>query len=154
MWSSYIEQLEPLLGPWTAWLIGSGLAVGLASMIAVPWLVVRMPADYFLARSKPQLRTGALHSAIWVLRNSLGLLLVLLGIILMFLPGQGLLTVLIGLAISTFPGKYRIERAIIRRRAVYDSINWMRRRAGRPPIIYPDRHGAPATSHPPDQTSP
>ncbi|MBA3979265.1 MAG: hypothetical protein C0462_01560 [Alcanivorax sp.] len=139
MWSSYIEQFEPFLGPWTAWLIGTGLVIGLASMIAVPWLIVRMPADYFLPRSKPRMRTRALHSALWVLRNAVGLMLVLLGFILMFLPGQGLLTVLIGLAISTFPGKYRIERAIIRRRAVYDSINWMRRRAGRPPIIYPDR---------------
>lgn len=139
MWSSYIEQLEPLLGPWTAWLIGTGLVIGLASMVAVPWLIVRMPADYFLARGKPRMRTRAVHSALWVLRNSVGLMLVLLGFILMFLPGQGLLTMLIGLAISTFPGKYRIERAIIRRRAVYDSINWMRRRAGRPPIIYPDR---------------
>lgn len=124
---------------WTPWLVGSGIALGLASMILIPWLIIRMPADYFVAARKPRLRSTLMHSVIWVARNILGIVLVLLGAVLLFLPGQGLLTMLLGLGISTFPGKYRLERAIIRRRAIYDSINWIRRRYHRAPIIYPAR---------------
>ena len=143
MEQTWLASLEGLLGPWMTWLIGIGIVIGLASMVAVPWLIVRMPADYFVARQKPHLRTSLIQSIIWVVRNSVGLLLVLLGVVLLFLPGQGILTILIGLAISTFPGKYRMERAIIRRRTVYDSVNWIRNRAGRAPIIYPDINGNP-----------
>ena len=127
------------VAPWTPWLVGSGIVLGLASMVLIPWLIIHMPADYFVAPRKPRLRSTFLHSVVWVARNLLGLLLVLLGVILLFLPGQGLLTILLGLGISTFPGKYRLERAIMRRRAVYDSINWIRRRYNRVPVIYPAR---------------
>ncbi|MCH8542827.1 MAG: hypothetical protein LAT61_04585 [Alcanivorax sp.] len=130
------------IAPWTPWLVGSGIALGLASMVLIPWLIIRMPADYFVAPRKPRLRSTMMHSLIWVARNLLGILLVLLGAILLFLPGQGLLTMLLGLGISTFPGKYRLERAIIRRRAIYDSINWIRRRYDRGPIVYPARDGS------------
>nr|WP_306799213.1 PGPGW domain-containing protein [Alcanivorax quisquiliarum] len=96
-----------------------------------------MPADYFVTRRKPRLERGPLVTLFWLLRNTLAVLLVLAGIAMLVLPGQGLLTILIGIGISTFPGKYRIERAIMRRAAVYRSANWIRRRAGRIPLQYP-----------------
>jgi hypothetical protein len=34
-----------------------------------------------------------------------------------------------------FPGKYRLERWIAARRPVLRSINWLRRRAGRAPLV-------------------
>ncbi|WP_223422930.1 PGPGW domain-containing protein [Alcanivorax limicola] len=131
------QGLWDTVSAWTPWLVGSGIALGLASMVLIPWLIIHMPADYFVAPRKPRLRSTLMHSLIWVARNLLGLTLVLLGLILLFLPGQGLLTILLGLGVSTFPGKYRLERAIIRRRAVYDSINWIRRRYKRTPLVYP-----------------
>jgi hypothetical protein len=36
-----------------------------------------------------------------------------------------------------FPGKYRLERWLATRRAVWRSINWLRRRAGREPLQQP-----------------
>lgn len=125
------------IAPWVPLLTGLGVIMAIASTIAIPWLIVRMPADYFVTRRKPRLERGPLVTVFWLLRNTLAVLLVLAGIAMLVLPGQGLLTILIGIGISTFPGKYRIERAIMRRAAVYRSANWIRRRAGRIPLQYP-----------------
>jgi hypothetical protein len=50
------------------------------------------------------------------------------------MPGQGLLTILIGLILVNFPGKYKIERRLVRRPGVLQSINKIRTRFQRPPI--------------------
>jgi hypothetical protein len=116
------------------WAMGLSLASLLATLVGVPWVVARLPSDYF---SRP-------HRAAWRLtpnrpvvalifglaKNALGALLVLLGIILLFAPGQGLLTVLIGLLLINFPGKYRLERWLVRRPGVLRALNWLRRRRG------------------------
>jgi hypothetical protein len=60
----------------------------------------------------------------------LGLLLSLPGI-----PGQGLLTVLIGLMLVDFPGKLRLERWLIGLPRVLQTVNRLRQRYGRPPLI-------------------
>jgi len=57
------------------------------------------------------------------------------GIIMLVLPGQGIFTILIGIMLLNFPGKYRLERWIVARRPVLRSINWLRRRAGRAPLV-------------------
>jgi hypothetical protein len=69
-----------------------------------------------------------------VLKNLLGLVLVLAGIAMMLLPGQGLLTVFVGLLLLEFPGKHRLERRLIGWGPIYRAINRLRRRAGRPPL--------------------
>ena len=53
------------------------------------------------------------------------------------LPGQGILTLLIALMVSTFPGKYRMERAIMRRPRVLRAANWIRRRYHKPELNPP-----------------
>ena len=78
-----------------------GLLTFVGSLIALPILAARLPADYFTVRAKvvppwrgPHPIRGTL---LWVARNLLGLVLVLGGIWMLFLPGQGLLTLAIGL---------------------------------------------------------
>ena len=68
-------------------------------------------------------------------KNALGFILVVAGIIMLVLPGQGVFTILIGIMLLNFPGKYRLERWIVARRPVLRSINWLRRRAGRAPLV-------------------
>ncbi len=51
------------------------------------------------------------------------------------LPGQGLLTIIVGLIFLDFPGKYRLERKIIGNHAIFSGINWIRDKAGKPPLI-------------------
>lgn len=108
------------------------------SLLFVPWLVVRLPADYFHATRRPALLWGRLHPVLRLLlllgKNLLGLLVLLMGVAMLVLPGQGLLTMLIGLLLLDFPGKYRFERWLVRRGPVLRACNWLRQRAGRPPL--------------------
>ena len=70
-------------------------------------------------------------------KTLLGLIFVLAGFGMLFLPGQGVLTILIGITLIEFPGKFALERWIVRQPPIIRSINWMRSRAGRPALIPP-----------------
>lgn len=102
------------------------------SLLLLPWLLTRIPVDYF-QRSDEQQERG-LFSPITVLRNLLGGVILLAGVLMLVLPGQGLLTILLGLAVMDFPGKYRLERWVVMRKGVLETTNWIRQRAGYPPI--------------------
>ncbi len=121
------------------WIAGVSVVVFVAALIVVPWLVVRIPSDYFRDKKRhPQPRAHRRSMLRWVLligKNLLGCLFVGAGIIMLVLPGQGMVTILIGLTLLNFPGKYRLVRWIVSRRPVLRSINRLRRRAGRPPLL-------------------
>jgi hypothetical protein len=115
----------------------------LTAFVAAPWAVSQMSADYFMAnrdRGKP---FANLHPVPrWagiILKNLLGALLVILGLILLALPGQGLLTILAGLVLMNFPGKLALELWIIRMPMVLKAANWLRGKAGRAPLQVPER---------------
>lgn len=130
-------QLEALL--W--WGSGISLVALLATLLGVPWVVARLPTNYF---NQPE-------RAVWRLwgdepwyalllggvKNALGALLVLLGFIMLVTPGQGLLTLLVGLLLMNFPGKYQLERWLVQRPGVMPALNWLRRRGGNPPFDPP-----------------
>lgn len=132
-WQPLLEKLEPLLPILTA----TGVVMALASMMAIPWLLVRMPTDYFNTPSRPLHYRGPLAWILWLVRNTLALVLLAAGILMLILPGQGILTILIALMVSTFPGKYRMERAIMRRPRVLRAANWIRRRYHQPELNPP-----------------
>jgi hypothetical protein len=73
-----------------------------------------------------------------ILKNLAGGLLVFLGLVLSVpgIPGQGLLTVLIGLVLIDFPGKRKVERAILRRPQIRETVGRLRRRFGKPPLVF------------------
>ncbi|MBN1824919.1 MAG: hypothetical protein JW958_01550 [Candidatus Eisenbacteria bacterium] len=126
-------------GEAAAWIAGASLAAFLFALAAVPRLVVRIPPDYFApgkrrgvlwANANPVLRILLL-----VLKNAVGALFLLAGIAMLFLPGQGLLTILAGIALLDFPGKFRLARWLVSRGPLLRTINRLRRRAGRPPLV-------------------
>ena len=106
--------------------------------MAIPWILVRLPADYFdtrierrwLAGRHPVLRTSG-H----ILKNLAGVVFLLAGIAMIVLPGQGVLTILIGISLLDFPGKRRLEARFVSQRVVLNTINSVRLRFGRPPLI-------------------
>jgi len=118
--------------------IASASMFGLA-LIAVPPLVIRIPADYF---AHPH-RSGADYPRrfwwvrlIWlILKNALGVGFLFLGALMLVLPGQGILTILIGITLLDFPGKFRLQRWVVSRKGVLDSINWLRERRGKDPLV-------------------
>jgi hypothetical protein len=146
--SAWIERLPPWLRGPVEWLLEPTVLTALAvfsvalfvlSVAGVPWFVARVPADYFTRRELAEMRLEPAALSPWriagrVLKNLLGLVLLLAGIAMVFLPGQGLLTIFVGLLLLDFPGKRRLERRLIGWRPLYRAINALRRRAGRPPL--------------------
>ena len=126
-------------------LLGALGLIGLVSLVAsvalLPFLAVRIPADYFRHRRRhPEYardRHPVVHHAIVILKNVLGVLLILAGVAMLVLPGQGILTLLIGLMLTDFPGKYRLEKRLIGQPGVLKAVNWLRARAGHPPLEQP-----------------
>jgi hypothetical protein len=123
------------------WLSAASVLMFVGSLLAVPWLVLRIPADYFLRqrhyadRWKP--RHPLLRIGFLAIKNLIGLVLVLAGVAMLVLPGQGILTILVGLIFLDFPGKFALERWLARQPPVRHALNWIRAKAGRPPLEMP-----------------
>jgi hypothetical protein len=131
MWSRYQQEI---------WMLGIASAAMLViSAMVIPYLVVRLPVDFYaennrrrrLFQDRPILRNLFL-----TVKNTLGVCLLVAGILMLVLPGQGILTILAALALLDFPGKRKLEMSILHRPAVLKSINWLRRRAGREPLLF------------------
>lgn len=103
-------------------------------------VLAHMPADYFIDPERRQQKRylayfpTVLRPLVPLLKNLLGVVLALLGIAMLVLPGQGLLTLLAGVMLMDFPGKFQCELWLVRRRQLRASVNWLRQRAGEPPI--------------------
>ena len=108
------------------------------SVIAIPWILIRLPQDYF-CESHPRTwlkdRHPVLRLIALALKNFVGWILLLGGIAMLVLPGQGLLTILIGVSLMDFPGKRAIERKLVSRPLVLQAINRIRERFDRPPLV-------------------
>ena len=130
-----VRDNQKLLG----WLAVVSFVTFVGTLIVVPWLVARIPADYFVRPREVKSDFRGRHAATAIvtktLKNFVGVVFVAAGIAMLILPGQGLLTILIGIMLIDFPGKRRFELALIRRRHVLNAVNWMRRKAGRDELI-------------------
>ena len=140
---------ESVLLPALLVLAALSVVMFFGSLAAIPVLLARMPADYFVRSESPFTSWRRRHplagGALLVARNLLGAALLLAGLAMMVLPGQGIITILVALSLLNFPGKRKLELRIIRQRQVRGAIDWIRRRAGRPPLVVPDApppHGA------------
>ena len=114
------------------------LTLFVVSLAVIPWLVTKIPADYFHAEHRRSEVTSVKPLPIQLLlglKNLLGFLLILLGLVMLVLPGQGILTIVIGLFLMNFPGKYKLERALVSRPKVLNSLNWIRAKAQKPPLV-------------------
>ncbi len=123
------------------WASGLSIVTVIVTLITVPWVVTRLPQDYF---SRPERAVWRLSSTqpvfallLGLLKNLLGLLLCILGLIMLVTPGQGVLTLLAGLLMMNFPGKYRLERWLVQRPGVWRGLNWLRRRRKQMPFDTP-----------------
>ena len=125
-------------GQWLSVLAIGSVFSFMATLVAIPVIVVHIPENYFLhEKRRPYHRQNALPGIkllLAIIKKIFGIVFVLAGIAMLVLPGQGLLTILIGLMLVNFPGKYGLERRLMRQKNVLRSVNWMRARANRPPL--------------------
>ncbi|HJS67740.1 MAG TPA: PGPGW domain-containing protein [Nitrospiraceae bacterium] len=130
-----VEQWIPvdvLIGLTMASVIGF-----IGSLIAIPMILVRLPADYFDTRTPrhwmkdhhPALRLLGL-----ILKNVIGVVFLVAGFAMLFLPGQGLLTMLIGISLMDFPKKRQLEAKMVGQPTLLSVINGMRRQFDKPPL--------------------
>jgi hypothetical protein len=123
------------------WLGVLSVVTFVGTLVALPLVVARLPADYFTQAPRPvhprhALATGS--RVLWRLgKNLLGILMVLVGVAMLLLPGQGILTILIGLMLLDFPGKQRLERRLVQQPSVWRVINWMRTKSHQPALALP-----------------
>lgn len=133
----WVERHSDLL----AWLGGFSLLAFIATLIAIPWLVARIPKDYFVTGKTSQLsdKRGGSRWLTVALKNIIGFVLLLAGALMLILPGQGVLTIVLGLSLLDFPGKRPFILWLVGKPAVYKSLDWLRRKRHAPPLNLP-RH--------------
>jgi hypothetical protein len=122
------------------WLVGGTLAMLALTPVAVGWTLIRLPKDYFTKERRPLESwsdTPALRYLLLALKNIVGYLLVVAGLVMLLVPGQGLLTIVVGVVLIDFPGKFQLQRWIVTRGRVWRTINWLRKRAKREPLTRP-----------------
>ena len=132
-------QLHPGL---VTGLVGASVVTFIASVLLVPWLLTRVPEDYFAREERKTFARLAHHpvlrALLVLLKNGLGVVLVLAGLLMLLLPGQGILTLTAGVFLLNFPGKYRLEARLIGSPRVFRVVNAIRTRAGKAPLRHPD----------------
>ena len=125
------------------WWIGTlSMATFVGTLIIIPILVVRIPADYFKRKKqKPNPCYKNQYAAICfiglIFKNLFGLIFIIAVVAMLFLPGQGFITILIGIMMLNFPGKFTLEQRIVQQPTVLRAINWMRTKANRPVLDVP-----------------
>ena len=136
--TSLYHEHEALLGI----IVALSVFMLIAGILSLPFLVSLIPADYFQLAAPYTVLHHFEHPVIRVLviitKNALGWLLVLLGIILLFLPGQGLLTLVLGLILVDFPGKRAVERRLVGNHSILHAINWLREKRHKAPLLAPE----------------
>lgn len=122
-------------------LLGVGLFLVslLLSFAAIGIVMVKIPSNYFSTHYKQDFLPDSSWLVRWsavILKNILGLILIVLGILLSLpgVPGQGILTILLGLIMIDIPGKRPIEAKIIKRPTVLAAVNKLRAKYDKPPL--------------------
>ncbi|MGD9726468.1 MAG: PGPGW domain-containing protein [Nitrospiraceae bacterium] len=116
----------------------SSIFMFVGTLIAIPIILVRLPADYFDVRiPRPWMENHhpVLRVVGHLVKNLVGIVFLLAGLAMLVLPGQGILTILIGLSLVEFPGKRRLEAKLVGQATVLSTINKMRAKFNKPPLI-------------------
>ena len=113
------------------------LALSFAAIVVV---MVKIPANYFSSHYVQDFLPGSSWVVRWgavVAKNLFGIFLIVLGIILSLpgVPGQGILTILLGLIMLDIPGKRPLEARIIKRPSVLSAVNGLRAKFDKPPLV-------------------
>lgn len=122
------------------WLGIASLLTFFISLALIPWLISRLPVDYFVRphpfRHPFSTGSGLLFPLWFVLRNIAGVVVLVAGIAMLFLPGQGILTIILGIALMSFPGKYRLLFALTTKPSIQHSLDWIRTKTGHPKFVW------------------
>lgn len=112
----------------------------IGSLIAIPWIIARLPANYFIRHrqlvAERHERHPLIAKLIFVCRNVTGIVFLTAGIVMLVLPGQGIITILIGISLMDFPKKHNLVDYLVRRKRVIRLLNWIRQKEKKPPFEF------------------
>jgi hypothetical protein len=110
--------------------------------LLAPAMIVMMPSDILIKprrRFADRRRTRLIPYILWhLVKNMLGFSLILIGFLLLFMPGQGLLTLFAGTLLADLPFKRRLLSRLLGAGGVRSAVEKIRRRFGRTPLIFPE----------------
>ena len=134
-----ISSVIAFLTEYAVWIMAASAISMIIGLLLLPVFITRIPVDYFSHPHRHYLSASSRHPVIRLLiagiKNLLGMVFVVAGILMLFLPGQGLLTLFVGLIIMNYPGKFALERWLILRPYVFPAINWLRIKYDHPPLL-------------------
>ena len=138
IWDWVLRFWESLTWGRIAW----GLLFSVVTIIASYGLIVigmiKIPADYFSSTYVKEINQDKHFSLRWgtfILKNIIGFLLIIAGIVMIFTPGPGVPTILLGLIMMDIPGKRPLEAKLIQRPLVLSAVNDLRSKYNKPPLI-------------------
>ena len=114
----------------------------LGTIFIIPVIVVFLPTDYFIKYGYRHNYLFKKHPVfryiVLIIKNIFGIFFLLLGIILLFLPGQGILTIFAGILLLDFPKKKALIIYFIKKEKVHKAINKLRIKFNKPEFIIPE----------------
>lgn len=142
-----IQLLQTLL----RWLAPISLATFILSLLIIPLIVSNLSVNCFINinKKKQAARISVTSLGFLLFRNIGGIFLLTAGFAMLFLPGQGILTILIGLLLLSFPGKQTMLNYLIFKPAVQHSLDWIRKKSGKPLFTWPSQKLPPRLSDKP-----
>ncbi|MBC8208407.1 MAG: hypothetical protein H8E79_04470 [Desulfobulbaceae bacterium] len=135
--------IEITAGQLFAWLGLLSLATFVVSLLIIPWVVTRAKTNYFLVHTyhvdQRHQQHPLLYFIVRIFRNTLGGLLLVAGLCMLFLPGQGIITMIIGLSLLDVPGRQLVLDRLIQIEIIQHSLNWIRHKSGKEPFRFPTK---------------
>ncbi|MGH7242630.1 MAG: PGPGW domain-containing protein [Phycisphaerales bacterium] len=109
-------------------IVSGGLCLVLlvAAALATPSAVARLPNDFFTRDRSPSL---------WL--NIGGWVLIAAGVAMLILPGPGAVVLLAGVMFADFPGKRRLLRWFLAHDSIFNQLNRIRAKRGKPALQRP-----------------
>ncbi len=137
----FTMHLWSIIKPYAIWITIGSFALSIIGVWVVWWLILQLNPDHFVKEDDPSPldRHPAFHMFLKIMRNLIGLLIILAGTAMLVLPGQGLLTIILGFSLTSFPGRRHFVNWLLEQKAVRRTMNWMRRKAHKEPLLFEQR---------------
>ena len=138
IWDWLRQFWESLTWYKIAWALLFSIVAMIASYGLIVIGMIKIPADYFSSTYVKEIEHDKHFTLRWtafIVKNVVGFLLIIAGIVMIFTPGPGVPTILLGLIMMDIPGKRPLEAKLIQRPLVLSAVNDLRSKYNKPPLI-------------------
>ncbi len=138
IWEWLIRFWESVTWGDIAWTIVFSLVTIIVSYVLIVIGIIKIPANYFSSTYVREINHDKHFSLRWatfIVKNLIGFLMIIAGTVMIFTPGPGVPTILLGLIMMDIPGKRPLEARIINRPNILTTVNDLRARYNKPPLV-------------------